>query len=239
MKKLTSLIFLLLALAIGTASASTPTNTPTLTPTLTPLPTPVYILDDHLTRDNIKPTDLKATDGVTGPVTTPSPGSLSPYLAQVLSQTSAVFTTNTACTGRFTWIVPNNYYNNLKLYAVGNANTIGDTTTAFCVNVQVAPRNGLTSTALTSTYMGVTLDVQSGVYSGTDPLTLTTQAGWLMLDSRWSRFYLPVSATLGTTGTLHPGDQLNFQVIHASGTTTAVSMSRLVVEYNYKQGILP
>ena len=240
MKKLL-VMFLLLGLgAVANAATPTPTFTPSPTYTPTYTPTQVAIINVNVGHIFKSYADLKQNDGVTAALTSSAPGSASIYLAQQLSQTCAIFSTGTAI-ARFVVLIPNDYKSNLRLYGIMNPSTTGDTTTAFCTNVQVQRLNALTSTALTATYMGVTLNVQSGAFTGSDPLTLTTQASYLMQDSRYSLVYLPISATVlgpGPSG-FKPGDTLNFQIVKAGGTTTATALLGVDLEYNYIFGRHP
>ncbi len=54
-----------------------------------------------------------------------------------------------------------------------------------------------------------------------------------LLDSRWSRFLIPLSGTAGLA--VNPGDIVNFEVVRANGTSGDVSVYRWELQYNNAQ----
>lgn len=228
MKKMLLYIFM----ALGGLAHSAATSTPTFTPTLTHTPTAVAILSGFGIGNNraiVYPVECTQDNGVVmlSTVTTPLPGA-GPWVAAVQNQNCLVFSTGTA-KARFSFTVPMDYERgngNLRLFLHGN-DSATNTTTAFAANVNVAYMNRLTSTV--TSYLGVTFNVKTG-YQAVGTTISLTNTGWRLLDSRWSRFLVPISSTVAKT--LNPGDTVNIEIVKAQGVDAQVSVSKFELEYN-------
>ncbi len=223
-------IFLALLLALGVqahavdTATPTPTPTNTVTPTVTPTPTktntPVSGMDGTKGRVIVRADEFLLTDGVSRPATTPVPGSADIWLAQALSYTSAVFATNTA-SARVQLTVPADYMRGGSLWLHAYNSTLTNTV-QIRADVSKVSFGALTSTS--QVYNGVTTNVQ-------------TQYIGALVNARYSRVWIPLSGTVGTRGTLKPGDLLNINVIRsgASGNLNVFAAEfEYAVNYPYR-----
>lgn len=223
MKKI--LLALLMAVA-GYAHAvatDTPTVTLTPTPTFTPTPTrtntPVSGFGDSKGHVIIQAPQFTLSDGVSRPVTTPVPGSADIWLAQALSYSAAVFSTNTA-SARIQLTIPADYQRNPGLWLYAWNSTLTNT-----VTVQ-ADISRVSFGKLTST---------SAVWTG--PATnVQTQFTGPLQNARYSRVWVPLSNTVGTNMTLVPGSLLNINLIR-TGASGNLNVFAAEFEYsvNYPQ----
>lgn len=233
------LLFALLALGSMANAAATATPTFTITPTRSP--TAVAIEQGFMNGTNrvyVYPAECYQGDGFTiaSAQLTPLPGAASVWNAVTLNQHSLVFSTGTAST-RFSITVPPDYKKvngSLKLYALGTHSTLTNTV-EFCANVFTGGMNRLTSTS--GSYLGVTFNVQTGVFISAGAISLTTQTGQRLLDSRWSRFLIPLSGTVGTA--INPGDIVNFEVGKVMGASGDTSIYRWELQYQSVNGQTP
>lgn len=229
MKKL---LFALL-LALGGSAHAVATATPTFTVTPTWTPSPVAIEQGFAEGKNrvyVYPAECYQDDGATiaSAQLTPLPGAATVWNAVSLNQNALVLSTGTAAT-RFSITVPCDYKKvngSLKLYGMGTISTLTNTA-GLCANVFTGGMNLLTSTS--GSYLGVTFNVQTGQFISASAISLTTQTGQKLLDSRWSRFAIPLSSTVGAA--LNPGDIVNFEVVRGNGTSGNISIYKWELEY--------
>lgn len=215
---------ILLALLLGFAgiASAAPTDTPTVTltptPTFTPTPTrtntPVNSIDGQKGHIYIQAPQFTLSDGVTRPVTTPVAGSTSIWLAQTLSATCAVFSTNTA-SARIQFTVPADYMRGGSLWLHGYDSVTYSTTVVIQADLSRMSIGSLTSTA--NVYVGLTQNVQ-------------TQFTGRLNNARYSRTWIPLSGTVGTSGTLKPGDMINV-LIQRSGAVGDLNVFAADFEY--------
>lgn len=241
---LTPLLVLLTAAAWG-ASTNTPTNTPiptntptvTLTPTNTYTPIPLSSKDQRYSRLYIQPRDVRASDSITAPATTPTPGGV--WLAQDSNIASFVMGTGTAGAEpkvRVKWTVPADFSQSPlipRLWMTG-VNSSATNTVQIAVNAYVLKRAGaagvLTATAMTNytnvkTMLGVTTNVQtqSNAYS----LAKVTYTAKRFLCA------MPLAITQVASG-----DEVSFEIVR-SGTSGNLSIFSVEVEYDRKNFLNP
>lgn len=222
-------ILLALLMALGVNAYAVATDTPTVTLTPTPSPTftptrtntPVSTLDGSKGRVIVVPHDFLQDNGISAPLTNTAAGGTDIWLAQTTSYTAAVFSTGTA-DARIQLTVPGDYMRggSLWLYALNSTLT---NTVQVRADVAKVSLGALTSTS--SVYVGVTTNVQ-------------TQFTGRMNDARYSRVWIPLSGTVGTGGTLKPGDLLNILVVR-SGTSGNLSVFGAEFEYAVNYPLRP
>jgi len=215
-------IFLALLMALGVqahaVATDTPTQTLTPTPTFTPTPTrtntPVNTIDGTKGHVYIQAPQFLLSDGVSRPATTPVAGSTTVWLAQTLSATCAVFSTNTAA-ARIQFTVPADYMRGGSLWLHGYDSVTYSTTVVIQADLSRMSIGALTSTA--NVYVGLTQNVQ-------------TQFTGRLNNARYSRTWIPLSGTVGTQGVLKPGDMINV-LIQRSGAVGDLNVFAADFEY--------
>lgn len=230
-------LLVLLSAAAWGASTNTPTNTPiptntptvTLTPTNTYTPIPLAGKDPRYSRLYIQPRDVRASDSITVPATTPTPSGV--WLAQDSNIASFVMGTATAGAEprvRVKWTVPADYAQSPlipRLWMTG-VNSSATNTVQIAVNAYRMKRSGLKSNYTTvQTMLGVTTNVQtqSNAYS----LAQVTYTAKRFLCA------MPLAITQVATG-----DEVSFEIVR-SGASGNLSIFSVEVEYDRKNFLNP
>jgi len=199
MKKIIFALLMALGVQAHAVATLTPTVTLTPTPTFSPTPTrtnsPVAGLGNGTGRVIVQAPQFMLSDGVTRPVTTPVPG-VSVWLAKTLSATALVFSTGTAA-AVVQLTVPADYMRGGSLWLHAFQSVTYSVTCVVQADVSRMRLGALTSTA--NVYVGLTNNVQ-------------TQFTGQEFNARFSRTWIPLSGTVGTYGTLQPGDMLQILV---------------------------
>ena len=225
MKKI--LLFLLMALGVNAYAVSTLTPTPTLSPTptftLTPTRTntPVSGFGDQKGHVIVHAKQFLQADGFTAPALVADPGGITVYMAFANSQTAAVFTTGSA-QARVVMTVPADYQRNGALWVYATNSSLTNTV-ALQADIARISFGALTSTG--NVYVGVSTNVQ-------------TQFTGPLLGARFSRVWVPLSNTVGTQGTLKPGDLLNI-LLSRTGTSGDLSVYAAEFEYSVNYPLRP
>ena len=224
MKKVLALIVALLWGSVAQAATDTPTSTPTFTPTFTV--TPVRQFDHSRARVMAMATDCMNDDQVTRPIPTPLPGSASVYLAQYLSQTSAVLSTGAAKV-RISFSVPGNYGGQPKFYAYVATTAAVATSLSLTVNTNVQRFNN--GSVINTPYAGAITNVNAPTYVPGRLINSNTSIVRLLLPV--SGTAVPVLSGLNRPNVLQPGDTVNLDILRGGGTTTDMYVMKFEMEY--------